>query len=275
MKSSDKDLKDSPPAGRIARPADIQIIKNGQRQETGDMLAAEETVRLMLNGHPLARMRCTPQYIPELARGFLLDEGWVDNNSQILNIEYQENDSLVDIRIDVPEDKIEYVRGQLSISSGCGGGLSRDDLQIDLDCEKKFDTTATLDFSTLQKLLDRFNRESEMYRLTHCVHLAMIFDGEQVLACADDIGRHNAVDKVVGIVSQTEIPFNRLGLFTSGRVTTDIAAKMSRLRAAFIVSTSAASYDAVKIAERFQIAIVGRLRSSSCKIYSKPWRIKD
>jgi FdhD protein len=257
------------------RPAGIEYFKNGERRELEDLLATEATIHLELNSHPLASLRCTPQYVRELARGFLIGEGWVDHPAQILAIEYDEDKSLVSAKIDVPEDQIEYIRGKLSISSGCGGGLSRNDLELDLDCDHKYDTSVTLDFPTLKALLDQFNQNSEMYRQTHCVHLAMIFDGAKVLACADDIGRHNAVDKVVGLVSQMDIPFSRLGLFTSGRVTLDIAAKMSRLRAAFIVSTSAASFDAIELAKQFHIGVVGRLRPSSFKIYCTPWRIKS
>lgn len=234
----------------------------------------EASVEIFLNNHSLARLRCTPCHVADLARGFLLTEGWVDDAQQILSVRHDPAQSRVHARIDVPEGDIERIRGRLSVASGCGGGLSRDDLTLDPDCKKKFDLIATIDEEQIRRLAEQFEKRSSLYRETRCVHSAGIFEGEEFLSFSEDLGRHNAVDKAVGMLCEPGFSFGGKGLFTSGRATLDIVAKMARLRAAFIVSRACPSAEAVRVADQFHVAVIGRLRRTSMKIYSAPWRVK-
>lgn len=255
-------------------PARVEHLGGGVREARDEELAVEASIELVLNGRPLVRLRCTPAHVEELARGFLLTEGWVDEPAQILRATCCRGESRVEAEIDVPESRIREIQGRLSIASGCGGGMSRDGLRLDPDCGKKFDLTATLGPAEIQRLSVEFERRSGMYRQTHCVHSAGIFEAGEFLSFAEDLGRHNAVDKAVGMLGKPGVVFSNKGLFTSGRVTLDIASKMARLRGAFIVSRATPSFEAVKTASEFHVAVVGRLRQASMKVYSAPWRIQ-
>jgi len=262
------------PNDPAVRSLKIESVENSTRKNVEEPLAVEASIELLLNGHHLARLRCTPNHVEEMARGFLLTEGLVDKPGQILSLEYLAEESQAAAHIDMPDAQIEMIRGGLSISSACGGGLSREDLTLDPDCEKKFDLTVTITEEQIRRLAREFDNRSMLYRKTKCAHGAAIVDGRRLLAFAEDLGRHNAVDKAVGMLAKPGFVFNNKGLLTSGRVTLDIAAKMARLRAAYIISRAAPSLEAVEAAGRFHVAIVGRLRRTSMKIYSAPWRVK-
>ena len=263
------------PEDPAVRSLRIERIEDGAREDVDEPLAVEASIELLLNGHHLVRLRCTPTDVEEMACGFLLTEGLVDEPEQILAIEYRPDAAEVAARIDIPDEQIEVIRGRLTISSACGGGVSREDLTLDLNCKKKFDLTATITEKRIHELAREFDERSKLYRETRCVHAAAMVEGDRFLAFAEDLGRHNAVDKVVGMLAEPGFVFSNKALITSGRVTLDIAAKMARLRAAFIISRAAPSLEAVEAASRFHVAIVGRLRRTAMKVYSAPWRVKD
>ncbi|MEW6360372.1 MAG: formate dehydrogenase accessory sulfurtransferase FdhD [Planctomycetota bacterium] len=262
------------PSDPAVRSLKIERVKDGRRETVDEPLAVEASIALLLNGRPLARLRCTPCHVVEIVRGFLLTEGLVVEPEEILAVEYRPGKAEVEARVNMPDTQIEEVRGRLSVASGCGGGLSRDDLTLDPDCKRKFDLTVTITADQIHRLAGEFDERSALYRKTKCVHSAAIVEGDRFLVFAEDLGRHNAVDKAVGMLAAPGVVFSNKGLITSGRATLDIAAKMARLRAAYIISRAAPSAEAVEAAERFHVAVVGRLRRTAMKVYSAPWRVK-
>jgi len=236
-------------------------------------LATEKALVLYANGHMLARLRCTPTHLTQLARGFLLSEGFVSKADQVISITLDDACSRADAKLDVPKQSILDARQTLSLATGCGGGVSRGDTQDMMDCGRPFDLTVQINAATVPFILSRFLKRSTLYRETRCVHSAALTKGADFVGFAEDVGRHNAVDKVIGMLSERNERLSDKGLITSGRVTLDIASKAARMRIPYIASRCAPSAEAVNLAERFHVAIIAPVGRSRLTVLCCRWRI--
>ena len=252
---------------------EVQQIRSGQQQNEEVRLANETSVRILANDLPVARIRCTPFAIEKLARGFMLTEGFVVHPEQIKSVWVDSDGEKAHAQLDVPTDELQNAIEGLAIGSGCGGGVSRDGLAFSLDCEKRFDLSITVDANEVIQLAKTFQKLPELYWATHGVHAAAMVKDNAIVAFAEDIGRHNAVDKVVGALCERGDTFSDKGLLTTGRVTLDIAAKAARLRAAYIISRAAPSVEAVQLAQSFHVAVLS-VRGQRLNVYSAPFRVR-
>ncbi len=238
-----------------------------------DEVASELPVRLILNNEPLVTLLCTPTELEELAVGFLLSEGLLSGKSAIKKLEVIDKDATVRIELsDLPLDW-EKLFEKRAISSGCGKGITftgyrmRADLRINAR-----DRIVSLD--DIRKLLSDFRTISKLYLETGGVHSAAISDGKNILFFSEDIGRHNAVDKLIGKAFLRSISLENKILLTSGRVTSEIMSKAGRNRFPVMISRAAPSCMAVSLAEDMGITLVGFARGERMNIYSWPNRIK-
>ena len=267
---SDDPQAEDPP---VVRSQAHQLGDEGQR-DVELSLATEKALAVYANGHMLARLRCTPTYLPQLVRGFLLSEGFVGKAGQIRSVSMDESGSRADADLDVPEESILQARESLSLATGCGGGVSRGEAGDVMDCDRPFDLSVRVDAETVLSLCSEFAKRSELYRETRCVHSAALVHGAGFVAFADDIGRHNAVDKVIGLWAETGERFSDKGLVTSGRVTLDIAAKAARMRLAYVASRCAATAEAVELAQQHHVAVLATVRRDRMTVHSAPWRVQ-
>ena len=158
-----------------------------------------------------------------------------------------------------------------AVTSGCGGIFSLINVLPDRG------NSGISDFSLrgeeIAGLMKSFQRKSETYRKTGGTHSAALSDGGKILIFAEDIGRHNAFDRVIGMALAGGIPFEDKVLLTSGRISSEIVAKCIRAGLPVIISRSAPTDYAVKVAENFGIAVVGFARGERYNIYSRAERI--
>jgi FdhD protein len=132
---------------------------------------------------------------------------------------------------------------------------------------------STIEAQQAIALGSEFNHRPGLYQETRCVHSAALADREKVLYFAEDIGRHNAVDKVVGRAFAAGDLLSELILLCTGRFSFDMVAKAARVRIPIVVSPAAATHEATQLAQRFHITLCGRVRRTSMTIYTCPWRI--
>jgi len=186
-----------------------------------DKVATELPIRLILNGKPLVTLLCTPTELEELAVGFLLSEGILRRRSSIKQMVVDEKEAVVRIELsELPADW-ETMFEKKTISSGCGRGITFTNNRTDLD--RKIDAPGhLLTLDDVRKLLILFRTISTLYLETGGVHSAALSDGREILFFSEDIGRHNAVDKLIGKAFLKGISVENKVLLTSGSITSSI-----------------------------------------------------
>jgi len=238
-----------------------------------DKVATELPIRLILNGKPLVTLLCTPTELEELAVGFLLSEGILRRRSSIKQMVVDEKEAVVRIELsELPADW-ETMFEKKTISSGCGRGITFTNNRTDLD--RKIDAPGhLLTLDDVRKLLILFRTISTLYLETGGVHSAALSDGREILFFSEDIGRHNAVDKLIGKAFLKSVSVENKILLTSGRVTSEIMTKAGRNRFPILISRAAPSCMAISYAEDMGITLIGFARGDRMNIYTWPNRIR-
>lgn len=237
-----------------------------------DEVASELPVRLILNSEQLVTLLCTPSELEELAVGFLLSEGILQDHSSIKKLEVDERESAVNIELtDLPPDFSKLFEKR-TISSGCGKGVTF--TQYRMYADERIEVKGPLmALDDIRRLLKTFKNISTLYLETGGVHSAALSDGKEILLFSEDIGRHNAVDKLIGKAFLKSVSVKNKILLTSGRVTSEIMTKAGRNRFPILISRAAPSCMAVSYAEDMGITLVGFARGDRMNIYTWPKRI--
>jgi FdhD protein len=238
-----------------------------------DEVASELPVRLVLNNEPLVTLLCTPSELRELAVGFLLSEGLLRDKSSIRKLEVDEQEAAVHVELTGLPPDFSRIFEKRTISSGCGKGITYTGYRTDAD--RRIDNTGQItSLDQIKTLLKAFRNISSLYLETGGVHSAALCDGKEILFFSEDIGRHNAVDKLIGRAFLQSIPIENKVLITSGRVTSEIMTKTGRNRIPVLISRAAPSCMAISYAEDMGITLIGFARGDRMNIYTWPNRIK-
>jgi len=234
-------------------------------EDMEDLVAIEKKVRISVNGREIVGLYCTPHMVKELVVGLLMTEGIIRGNwcADRMSILFGD-----EILVDVPAEGEVVAEGK-TITSGCAGGVT---------FEKKGDSGMitdpfTVDRNSLRYIFSDFQARSELYKLTGCIHSAALSDGKVILCFAEDIGRHNAVDKVIGYAILENIPFSGKILLASGRISSEISSKCSRWGIPVLATRTAPTNLAVEIAEKRGVTVVGFVRGNRFNVYTHPERI--
>jgi FdhD protein len=240
---------------------------------TIDEVASELPVRLVLNDEPLVTLLCTPTELEELSVGFLLSEGILLNRSDIARLDVSRTEPVVRITLSSLPPEWEKMFDTRAISSGCGKGITF--TNYDRQKDRRIDVQGPLlSLQDIHRLLATFRNISTLYLETGGVHSAALSDGRDILFFSEDIGRHNAVDKLIGKAFLKGVDIRNKILLTSGRVTSEIVTKTGRNRIPVLISRAAPSCMAINYAEDIGITLVGFARGDRMNIYTWPGRIR-
>jgi FdhD protein len=240
------------------------IKKQGtSSEELEDYVAIEKKLRVSVNGKKVITLYCTPLMIKELIIGLFLTEGILTNKISPYKIYVIYGE---DIRADITA---EYIFKKGMVASRCLGGVT-------FNKKRKFEKVKD-DFSItvedLKNIFKEFHQKSEFFRLTGCFHSAALSDGKRILAFAEDIGRHNTVDKIIGYSIIEDIPFTGKLMLVSCRLSSEIVSKCSRWGIPIIASRAAPTDLAIEIAETSGITLAGFVRGDRLNVYTNPQRI--
>jgi FdhD protein len=159
---------------------------------------------------------------------------------------------------------------RLVLTSGCGGGITLQYLTESYPAlESDFVTTPEV---ILQRMRD-LQGAAVLYNAVRGVHTAILGNTERMLTCAEDVGRHNAVDKIAGKALLGGIDTRDCILLTSGRISSEMLSKARRMLIPVVVSRTAPTSTAVRLAEAWQICIVGYVRRDGMRVYTHPQRL--
>ena len=232
-------------------------------QTAGALHAVEEVpVWLELNGAPAVTWMCSPDQLDDLVVGWLFGEGYIDRPSDILRMRPCATELGFWVEI-APEryQTVEAAERRRVLASGCGsvttilGSLS--------SVPRRSGPPPEIDLKQTLTLFKALFKRGERYAETGGVHAAALTDGTSLLFHAEDIGRHNAVDKVLGAAIQAGTNPEDLILLVTGRISGELAYKAARARIAIVATPSVPSTIAVDIARAAGMLLIGRAVSGS------------
>ncbi|HLI68681.1 MAG TPA: formate dehydrogenase accessory sulfurtransferase FdhD [Ktedonobacteraceae bacterium] len=257
----------------------------GQREEH---LTVEEPLEIRLGGHSLAVIMRTPGYDDELAAGFLLSEGVIQDAGEILEVRPACDDdglpqaNVVEVTLreqSMSEAATSAFQRHFAVSASCGL-CGKDSIAAVLSASEPLMEDAShfrVPAVCLYELPARLREAQAVFTHTGGLHAAGLFNVRgELLLLREDVGRHNAVDKLIGHgVLHATLPYSRSILLVSGRTSFEIIQKALRARIPCIAAISAPSSLAVELAEQGGITLIGFLRGRTMNVYTHPERITE
>jgi FdhD protein len=269
---------------QVAAAAITRLDGSEPARAARDEVAVEEPLELRLSGRPTTVIMRTPGHDVELARGFLYTEGLIQGAADLLSVRRPENlkpdevGNVLDLEVApalVKPGKSPFQRNFYA-SSSCGvcGKSSLAAIEVK---SPRIASDLVVSRATVAALPDALRAGQAAFEKTGGLHAAGLFDeGGKLLALREDVGRHNAVDKLIGwALAEKRIPASRALLMVSGRTSFEILQKAISAGVPIVCAVSAPSSLAVALADRFGVTLVGFLRGGSMNVYSHPSRITD
>jgi FdhD protein len=228
----------------------------------------ETPVSLTINGEVWLTFMCTPVNLEAMALGFLYNEGIIERMNEVVDVRLCEHGDNVDVWLN---RSVEQPRSWRR-TSGCTGGVTAVDLLAKPNVFFNEDGIQ-IQPEAIGRLVEMLFESQSLYRETGGVHTSALSDGEKILLSAEDIGRHNTLDKIAGLCLMEDVwPSTRL-LITTGRISSEMLQKAARLGAPILVSRTSPSSLSIEMAERYGITLIGYARRHRFNLYSSPQRI--
>ncbi len=260
----------------MVRQVDITKIdvQTGKTQKIPDNIAEEKPLHLFVNNIYWATILCSPANLKEMAVGHLLSEGVLKSTDEIESIVLKEAEGTCTVKLKAGinvEDRVRLSRlHQRVITSACGEGSPHQYTGKTPHVKSQLKVKAQTIFESVNQL----NFKAQEFRQTGGVHVAALYkaDGSPV-AQAEDVGRHNAVDKVIGMAALAKVNLDDCFLALSGRMSGDVAFKAAKVGIPIVASIAAALTSGVTLAEQANLTLVGFVRGKRMNIYTYPERI--
>ena len=231
-------------------------------------LPTEAPVSLTVNGEAWLTFMCTPTQLEALAIGFLFNEGIIKDFSEVADTRICKHGDNIDVWLyHAAEKPAKWTR-----TSGCTGGMTSvaTNVKSGLGARSKNVILSPEQISTLLKRLDE---HQILYRQTGGLHTSVLTDGEENIISAEDIGRHNTLDKLAGIALMENIAFKKRILLTTGRISSEMMQKAAKIKAEVVISRTSPSLLAVEIAEEEGITLIGYAKGHRFNLYTHAERI--
>ena len=263
--------KDSEKLGPFVE-IEVTKIKNDAIQTGPNPVATEVPLTIEANNIEVATMMCMPSHLKEYTYGFLFTSGFINSAKQVYA--YSCSETRWKASLTLHKDPDLEMAGKRVYTSGCGKGVMYSNA-VALASRQPLRTDFKIKIEEIFKLVKWLQGSSELFQATGCVHTVALSErGNLPQIVIDDVGRHNAVDKVIGKALMENLDFSQMLLVCSGRISSEILLKARRCGIAFVASRAAATHQAVLLAREMQMTIIGFVRGKACTIYSHPERIE-
>ncbi|MFC2020309.1 formate dehydrogenase accessory sulfurtransferase FdhD [Chloroflexota bacterium] len=250
----------------------ITRFTEGSRDSIEDLVAREFPLTLILNNQELVTFLCSPKDLDYLAIGFLSSEGLLEKKDEIKKITVDDQRGVVRVETSEERAMADDLIFKRLITSGCGRGASFYSA-ADMQNQVKIDSKMKISADEVTSLVRDFQHQSQLYRTTGGVHSAALCDTRNILVFNEDIGRHNALDKIFGECLLKDIPSEGHLVVTSGRISSEMLLKVARRNIPIIISKSAPTNLGVKMADDLGITLLGFVRGKRINAYTNDWRI--
>jgi FdhD protein len=253
----------------------VKIIRitGGSEETLDDPVIVESPLTIMLNGQELVTLLCSPANARYLGIGYLFSEGLIKSKDEIRQVTVDDRKGVV--RVNTTEEKSQLAEEVYKrvITTGCGRGVS---FYSFADLQEEFKTESRIKYpvDTIFKRLKEFQDLSDTFRATGGVHSAALCSNEKILVYANDVGRHNAIDSIVGRCLMEDIPTSDCLMITSGRISSEILIKVARKSIPLLVSRTAPTNAGVRLANQIGMTLIGFARGQRMNIYANDWRVE-
>ncbi|MBA2124167.1 formate dehydrogenase family accessory protein FdhD [bacterium Unc6] len=248
----------------------INKIDKGERRVVKDVVTEEIPLTIYYNGKELATLLCSPNKLKELVVGFLYSLGLIAGNNEIKQLTTDDKRWTAAVATKRKNNRGEEIFKRV-FTSGCGKGTIL--YSADAVDRKRLDSKLRINHEKISQIMVQFHRSSISFQRTGGVHSAALTTGENIEIFMEDIGRHNALDKVIGEALLKNFKMKNSIMLTSGRLSSEIVLKAIRCDIPVLVTRSAPTDQAVKIARERNLTLVGFVRGKRMNIYAGEERI--
>ena len=263
-----------PNVGAAARTVRVYRINDpgAAAGPADDRVVLEDTVTLLVEGLGSFTLMCTPTDVEALVVGFAFAEGMIDSADDVVAVTAGKDDPNV-VALEIENPAGATTRRNMIIATSCGMCGQRT-IEALLERTEPCGRTARVTREALLAMPGRLRDMQELYRVTGASHAAALFDAESnVVAFAEDIGRHTALDKAIGKCLLSGRSPAGCAVALSGRASFEMVAKAARAGIEIIAAVSAPSSFAVEAAERWNVTLCGFVRPPRANVYTHPGRV--
>lgn len=241
-------------------------------EEKEDSVVCEHALTIVLDGEEFATLVCSPSDLEDLVCGFLASEGVIRNWRDIRSITINDNLGFAYVALERPNRLSKRYYAKRFIGSCCGKSRAfyfHNDAQTAKTVTSRMILTARECIYWMNRLQDA----SLDFQQTGGLHNAALCTREEMMAAFADIGRHNALDKIYGYVLKNECALGDKFIVFSGRISSEVLLKTAKIGVGILISKSAPSDLALRLADDLNITVVGFLRGNTMNVYTHPHRI--
>lgn len=262
-----------------------RVTKTSADEVTGAIIGESRWV-LYVNDHEVVTFMATPRNLHHLALGFLLSENLITGLEEIASLRVyeaadraywlvpalgvnatramavcEENIGTIQVRLRRDDFRLPTHR---VLTSGCGGGVTFSDLSAQ---QTPLDSKRTVRAAHLFARMDDLYAQAQLYRATRGVHTSALTDGQTLLSLAEDVGRHNTLDKIRGDCLLRGIETRDQILLSTGRISSEMLIKAARMQVPIVVSRTSPTSLALDLARAWNITLIGYLLRDEMRVY--------
>lgn len=263
-----KTITPSPDDPRLSEPV-TGIDQSGQSITTN--VVTERPLTLFLNGREIVTMMTIGDYPDLLAVGYLRNQHMLHDDDEITAVDYDDDIDTVVVRTKRETNYEDKLKKKVQ-TSGCAQGTVFGDLMEDLEAIT-LNPDATINASWLYHLTKEINTTPSLYLKAGAIHGCVLCERDKPLVYMEDVGRHNAVDKIAGCMFLNNIQGDDKIFYTTGRLTSEMVIKTINMRIPILVSRSGFTAWGVALAQQFGLTLIGRAKGKRFIVLSKPERV--
>jgi len=250
------------------KPIHYIQFESADDQPVEASVIVEAPLSLTVNGEAWVSLMCTPVHLEALAVGFLFHEGVINSMADVADVRVCEHGDNVDIWLNhAPEKPSRWTR-----TSGCSGGMTAV-ASIQRPRPGSAPNEFFLPAHQVGNIVEMLFDAQELYRETGGVHTSALTDGERIILSAEDIGRHNTLDKIAGLCLMRDIHPERRILITTGRISSEMLQKAARFGALILISRTSPSSLSIELAKKWGVTLIGYARRNRFNLYAGAERI--
>jgi len=224
----------------------------------------EMPLTIFINGQETVTILCTPTRLTHLVLGFLYSEGIIDGMNEVASLRVCEDEPIADVRL----NKTDYAEPpRRTLTSGCGSGAS---LRIPT---QRVNSDLVVTPEEVLSLMRQLYQQQSLFQLGGGIHSSALCDRQQILVSAEDIGRHNTLDKIMGECLTRGQPTRDGILMSTGRISSEMLLKAARMQTPIVVSRGSPTGRAITLGNDLGITVIGYARGSRLSVFSGEERV--
>jgi FdhD protein len=248
----------------VAPAVTCRFFSGENWREEAVNIPGELSLNIFVNGEEVATILCTPARLTQLVLGFLYLEGIITDQHEVASLRVCEDEPVADVRLLNGEYKAAPRR---TITSGCGSGISSN------TGVPKVVSDLVVTAEEILSLMSQLYQRQDLFQEMGGIHSSALADRQDILISAEDIGRHNTLDKIMGECLMKGLPTEDKILLTTGRISSEMVLKAARMRVPVVVSRGTPTERAVKLGKELSITVIGYARGNRLSVFSDEERL--